>query len=250
VNQSKNLSVVSTPFWEARWLNGVSPKDLAPSLFDQARFKFRTVAKELRNWNWIRNLKQTNTEQLLDEFILLFSALNGVQLSEDKDAIAWKWTSSGDYSAASAYDIRFLGAVRAFRASTIWKASTEPRCRSFAWLALQGKAPTGDNLMKKNWPCSPHCSLCYCQEETNDHILTECNFTEAVWDKSANDLNVHPAIKPFQKGNVAAWLEAVLRAGSKRSQQASSSSSGGRSGRNATEGCSNSLSNRFLRLLI
>jgi hypothetical protein len=39
------------------------------------------------------------------------------------------------------------------------------------------------------------------------------------WDKLAKDFNVHPAIRPFQKGNVAAWLEAILRTGNKRSQQ-------------------------------
>jgi hypothetical protein len=68
----------STPFWEARWVNGVSPKELAPNLFDKGQFKFRTVAKELHNLNWIRNLKEINTKQLMDEFILLFSALNEV----------------------------------------------------------------------------------------------------------------------------------------------------------------------------
>jgi hypothetical protein len=29
----------NTLFWEARWLNGSSPKDLAPGLYNQARFK-------------------------------------------------------------------------------------------------------------------------------------------------------------------------------------------------------------------
>jgi hypothetical protein len=37
----------NTPFWEARWLNGV----LAPNLFAQARYKKRMVHKELQNFN-------------------------------------------------------------------------------------------------------------------------------------------------------------------------------------------------------
>jgi hypothetical protein len=35
-----------TPFWDARWLNGVSLKELAPNLYKQARFKFRTVGDQ------------------------------------------------------------------------------------------------------------------------------------------------------------------------------------------------------------
>jgi hypothetical protein len=37
----------NTPFWEARWLNGVLP----PNLFAQARYKKRMVHKELQNFN-------------------------------------------------------------------------------------------------------------------------------------------------------------------------------------------------------
>jgi hypothetical protein len=39
----------TTPFWESRWLQGAAPKDLAPSLFEIARFKKRYVSTELSN---------------------------------------------------------------------------------------------------------------------------------------------------------------------------------------------------------
>jgi hypothetical protein len=38
----------NTPFWEARSINGVATKELAPNLYKQARFKSRTVHKEFR----------------------------------------------------------------------------------------------------------------------------------------------------------------------------------------------------------
>jgi hypothetical protein len=84
---------LSTPFWEARWLLGSAPKDLAPSLFEIARFKCRTVAVELHNNNWIRNLKHINTSQQLEEFTLLFMAIAEVHLGDGKDSIFWKWTT-------------------------------------------------------------------------------------------------------------------------------------------------------------
>jgi hypothetical protein len=70
----------NTSFWEGRWLHGAAPKELAPHLYDQARCKFRTVHKELQNMNWIKNLKQINSETLIDEFILLFTFLNDISM--------------------------------------------------------------------------------------------------------------------------------------------------------------------------
>jgi hypothetical protein len=55
------------------------------------------VPKEVQHFNWIKN-KQINIEELLDEFVLLFSTLADVQLTEDKDAIVWKWTKDEEYS--------------------------------------------------------------------------------------------------------------------------------------------------------
>jgi hypothetical protein len=65
----------NTPFWESCWLSGVSPKELAPNLHRQARFKHITVHKEMQHFNWIRNIRSIDSEDLLDEFILLFNAL-------------------------------------------------------------------------------------------------------------------------------------------------------------------------------
>jgi hypothetical protein len=65
--------------------------------------------------------------------------------------------------------------------------------------------------MKKNWPCDPMCPLCLCIQETNDHLLTECNFSEAVWDRVALDCHLHPALVPFQKGDITSGMSAISR---------------------------------------
>jgi hypothetical protein len=86
----------------------------------------------------------------MEEFILLFTALDKIQLNTEKDVISRRWNRHGEYSASSAYDIQFLGAYPQFKASTISQAQTEPKCRFFPWLATLNKAPMPGNLERKN----------------------------------------------------------------------------------------------------
>jgi hypothetical protein len=68
-----------------------------------------------------------------------------------------------------------------FPAMEIWKAKAEPKCKFFVWLAMHNKMLTADYMIKKNWECDPICSLCFCLPESADHLLTQCNYTEALW---------------------------------------------------------------------
>jgi hypothetical protein len=170
----------NTPFWEARWLDGVAPKDLAPNLFNLAHFKTRSVHDELRNNNWISNLQNINSTSLMEEFILLFMALELVVLNDHKDEISWTWTANGMYYVASAYECQFLGAISPFLAKQIWQAKSEAKCKFFAWLLMHNRVLTADNMSKRNWTCDPFCSFCLCNLETLKHLFSQCNYTEAV----------------------------------------------------------------------
>jgi hypothetical protein len=93
-----------TPFWKAKWIYGVSPKDLAPSLYKAARFKRRNVAMEMQNNNWIKNIGEINNSALIDEYVLLHMALLSVTLTQQQDQITWKWTRDGQFLVSSAYN--------------------------------------------------------------------------------------------------------------------------------------------------
>jgi hypothetical protein len=73
-----------------------------------------------------------------------------VILNENRDEIVWRWSASGKFSVASAYECQFYGALPLFPSTKIWKANSEPRCRFFAWLAMHNKVLTADNMEKKN----------------------------------------------------------------------------------------------------
>jgi hypothetical protein len=145
---------------------GASPKELAPEQFKVARYKLRSVETELKNSNWIKNLKEVSSESHLEEFILLFMALAPQSLSNHSGKITWKWTTHGQYSAASTYECQFLGSMSAFSDINLWKAVAEQKMKFFAWLVFHDRVLTTDNMAKRGWECNPMCSFCYCQFET------------------------------------------------------------------------------------
>jgi hypothetical protein len=70
-------------------VHGAAPKDLAPGLYQTARYKKRSVYDELKNSSWIKNLHEIHGPDLLDEFFQLYMAPTTIQLSDNKDHITW-----------------------------------------------------------------------------------------------------------------------------------------------------------------
>jgi hypothetical protein len=200
----------STPFWEARWLLGSAPKDLAPNLFQIARFKGRTVATKLHNNNWISNLGHISTSLQLEEFTLLFMTLAEVNLGDQKDSIFWKWTPDKKFSVATAYECKFYGPILSFPTPQVWKAFTDHKSKFFAWLIMHNRILTTYNMMKRNWPCEQLCSLCHCFMKTTKHLLCDCNFTEAVWNSVANAYNLPGYQVMKQEEGPVNWFKPLL----------------------------------------
>jgi hypothetical protein len=155
----------------------------------------------------------------MEEFTLLFMALEDVSLTSQPDKITWKWTQDGIYSVATAYECQFIGVMQRFPCSFIWKAQTEPRSKFFAWLALHDRVLTADNMLKKNWPCSDICSFCLCMFETTNHILLECNFTEAVWNIVAGKFGLPGFGSLDHSEGPLGWMQQIGRVGSKREKR-------------------------------
>jgi hypothetical protein len=61
---------------------------VAPNLYSPAKFKTRSVCTELSSNNWIRNLGEITTATQLEEFTMLFMAIDSIQLSQEKDNIS------------------------------------------------------------------------------------------------------------------------------------------------------------------
>jgi hypothetical protein len=208
-----------TLFWEARWLHGHAPKELAPELFKIAMFKHRSIHAELQNLNWIRIMQEINNVSQLEEFTNLFMALSSIILSQDKDQIYWNWTGDGKFTVAYAYECQFWGSMSTFKPDVLWKAHVEPKCRFLSWLVLHDRVLTTDNMAKRNWHYNPLCPLCYCIPETSSHPLAHCNYAKATWNLVAShfSLPLYPTLANLS--GPADWMQLLYNKGTKEEKK-------------------------------
>lgn len=169
-------------FWYSSWLDGRTPKSLAPSLFRKAKRKKISVYNGLKENKWISRILPIQTPQEIHEYVELFEQIQMITRDHNsEDSIRWRWTADGEYSTQSAYLIQFEGSYTKRKITPIWQAKAEPKCRFFVWTLLHNKVLTTNNLIKRNWPNDPICKLCSTEPETPNHICLNCTFAKQVW---------------------------------------------------------------------
>lgn len=173
-----------TPFWEAPWLQGKKPKEIAPLIFAACKRKVWTVSQAMRDNAWAHKINPATllTVRHIVQFVDLWIHLGQVQLLEEvEDDIIWKFLPNGEYSAASAYKAQFLGSTLTTMNKYVWKVWAPPKVKFFSWLALQGRHWTTDRLQKRGWENCGLCTLCRRANETAPHLIYKCRFTLRVW---------------------------------------------------------------------
>jgi hypothetical protein len=81
-------------------------------------------------WVFKVNLENNFTMDHVNQFIELRILFQGVNLEENvEDTSSWKLTNNGQYSAASAYKLQFLGLVHSSMYNIIWKAWAPPKVK-------------------------------------------------------------------------------------------------------------------------
>jgi len=171
-------------FWNCSWLNGRAPRDIALGLFKLAWRKNRTVKEDITDQQWTRGLWKMDSVELMAQFVFLWDAVQQIHLSPDE--IFWRWSANGAYTTKSAYLAQFKGTFCTFDADAIWHAHAEGKHRFFAWLLVQSKVLTTDNLVARNWPCDPICTLCDQTFETAAHLCLHCSYARQVWVSVSN----------------------------------------------------------------
>jgi hypothetical protein len=147
-------------FWEAAWLEGLRPKDVAPLIFKLSKRKKITICKALEDDFWVSkiNIQEGLNVCHLHQFCKLWEMLANVQLNnEAPDSITWKVNNNGCYSTKLAYNMQFLGLITFTMPTLVWKPWAPPKCKTFTWLILQNLVWAADRLEKRG---SQNCGLC------------------------------------------------------------------------------------------
>jgi hypothetical protein len=189
---------------------GSAPKDLALSLYEVARFKRRNVHVELKNSNWIRNFHQISVPPNL----------------RNSPFYSWLWQklilmAKMTQSIGTGLPMEsFLSPLLIIGSSMVLLSHSQLMTfgvpiliTRFAWLVMHNKVLTAENMLKKHWPCNQFCSFCLCCQETTPHMLTECNYTEAVWNIVATSLNLPCFSQMHLQGGPVQWFQSLLHTG-------------------------------------
>jgi hypothetical protein len=189
-------------FWTSSWLEARSTKLVAPLIYEASKRKKRTVHDALANNRSIADVSVANfSVEHMTQFITLWGMLQDVVLLPGTpDTISWTLAADGVYSVGSAYKAQFQGSTSCSFKQIIWKVWAPPKCRFFAWLAVQNRLWTSDRLAIRGWPHQPTYQLCRCQPETARHILFECRFSKHIWQQAASWLSCPSLLNDLRSG--------------------------------------------------
>ena len=173
-----------TPFWDAPWLIGKKPIDVAPLIYKISKRKSWKVSGALHDDAWIKAIDMhcELTWNHVTQFVELWSLLSHINISQDvHDTIIWKLSPNGEYSAKSAYKAQFMGAILTPMNKVIWKVWAPPKVKFFAWLAIQNRVWTADRLERRGMQNCGLCPLCKREFESAAHLFYRCRYTMRLW---------------------------------------------------------------------
>ncbi|XP_071678625.1 uncharacterized protein [Lolium perenne] len=130
------------------------------------------VADALDEDHCLMDLRGRISLALLPDFIAPRQVVRGCTIDlETEDTFRWKSTSGG-YSAFSAYALQFEGTLQS-SLRHIWLVWAPPKCKFFMWLLLQHRIFTADRLLRFGMPNQYFCPLCQRNLETPAHLFAE-----------------------------------------------------------------------------
>ncbi len=138
------------PFWHGRWAGEDLLRNRFPALFSASSHKHLVISKWVQRFGSHVNLGFVDhSPEATSELHRLRSLLSGLSLSGLPDAVEWRWTKGGRFSANSAY--RFLAFDGGFdcRVRHLWSIKAPLKIKIFLWLGARNRILTADVLSRR-----------------------------------------------------------------------------------------------------
>ena len=87
----------------------------------------------------------------------------------------------------------------------IWSVKVPRMVSFFLWTAARDGILSIDNLFKKNFPLVNWCCLCWCDEETLNHLLLYCKFVHTLWSEVFSLFGVQWVLPKTVVSLLSAW---------------------------------------------
>jgi hypothetical protein len=196
----------SVLFWRDRWIHGCATEDFAPGITQHVKTRVRntrTMEQAMRGNAWLLDIQGCVATLGARECVRLWLAISSTRRDPSVDDVfRWPWSSSGAYTASSAYEMLAQGCVRFELADAIWRSHATPKSKLFIWLAAQHRIWTSDRRARHGLQDAPSpCYICLQEEDTAEHILVRCVYAREIWWRCCQRLGMQ-----FQTPDVSSSL--------------------------------------------
>jgi ribonuclease HI len=143
------------------------------------------------------------------------NAILAVPLFEDieEDHLVWDDDIHGIYNVKSGYNLLLHSSMNVATAQEgdeawkwIWKIQAPPKTKHLLWRICKGCLPTRTRLVERHVQCPTSCPICELEEESDWHILFECDNSKRAWQGAGLDHVILPIIQ-----NATSVKEAILK---------------------------------------
>ncbi|GJT56681.1 ribonuclease H-like domain-containing protein [Tanacetum coccineum] len=172
---------VDTAFWEDQWLGDEYFKTRFHRVYALESDKKISVAAKMSHHDLgfsLRRSPRDGVEQ--EQFSLLKSSIEGVVMPDIKDRWIWSLTGAGDFSVASANDLRLPSSPY----KTIWLKVVPKKINVLAWKVRFDFLPTRLNLSRRG--VDLHyilCLNCNVEVESTSHVFFACSMMKDLYRK-------------------------------------------------------------------
>jgi len=200
-------------------INGSQEKniqDIAPhvyALVSRRTAARRSVLEALINEKWIEDIQGSISPEALMEYLVLWDVISEVDLHVGvQDKHIWRLSTSGQYTARSAYDALFQGGIYFRPYERIWKSWAPPKCRFFMWLVAHNRCWTADRLARRGLQHPDKCLLCDQEDENIQHLLIGCVVARQFWYSLLHSVGLSQLSPAVNDSPFDAWWERVAAA--------------------------------------